>query len=65
MQEIQEMCIPSPGWEDLLEQEMATQIPWTEKYGGPQSMEPQRVICDWAYNMAYAWLYTTGVGTSD
>ena len=46
MQEIQEMCIPSPGWEDLLEQEMATQIPWTEKYGGPQSMESQRVICD-------------------
>ena len=65
MQEMQEMWIPSLGWEDLLEQEMATQIPWTEKPGGLQSMGSQRVICDWAHNIAYAWLYTTGAETSD
>ena len=46
MQEMQEMWIPSLGWKDLLEQEMATQIPWTEKPGGLQSMGSQRVICD-------------------
>ena len=65
MQEMQEMWIPSLGWEDLLEQEMATQIPWTEKPGGLQSMGSQRVICDWAHNIDYAWLYTTGAETSD
>ena len=39
-----------PGWEDLLEEEMAThssilawRIPWTEEPGGLQSMELQRV----------------------
>ena len=38
------------GWEDPLEEGMAThfsvlawRIPWTEKPGGLQSMEPQRV----------------------
>ena len=37
------------GWEDLLEEEMATlssilawRIPWTEEPGGLQSMGPQR-----------------------
>ena len=40
----------TPGWEDPLEEEMATQpsipvweIPWTEKLGGLQSMVLQRV----------------------
>ena len=40
----------SLGWEDPLEEEMAThssilawRIPWTEEPGGPQSMESQRV----------------------
>ena len=40
----------SPGWEDLLEEEMAThsstfawKIPWTEEPGGLQSTESQRV----------------------
>ena len=39
-----------PGWEDLLEEEMAThssilawRIPWTEEPGGLYSMELQRV----------------------
>ena len=38
MQEKQEMCVPSLGWEDSLEEEMAThssilawKIPWTEE----------------------------------
>ena len=40
----------SPGWEDLLEKEMAThsstlawKIPWTEEPGGLQPMGSQRV----------------------
>ena len=50
MQETQEMCVQSLGWEDPLEEEMATyssilawRIPWTEEPGGLQSMESQRV----------------------
>ena len=42
-----------PGWEDLLEEEMATQpsilawrIPWTEEPGGPQSGGCKRVRHD-------------------
>ena len=44
MQETQEMQVQSLGWEDLLEEEMAThssvlawEIPWTEEPGGLQS----------------------------
>ena len=43
VQETQEMWVRSLGWEDLLEEGMATQssivrkIPWTEKPGGLQS----------------------------
>ena len=55
MQETQEMCLRSLGWEDLLEESMAThssilawRIPWTEKPGGLQSMRSQRVGHDWA-----------------
>ena len=40
-----ETQVPSLGWEDLLEKEMAThfsilawRIPWTEELGGLQSM---------------------------
>ena len=47
---MQETRVQSPGWEDLLEKEMAThssilawKIPWTEEPGGLQSMELQRV----------------------
>ena len=50
MQETQEMQVQSLGWEDLLEEEMAThasilawEIPWTEEPGGLQSMGSQRV----------------------
>ena len=46
---LKEMRIPSLGWEDALEEEMAThssilawRIPWTEEPGGLQSMGSQR-----------------------
>ena len=49
------MQVPSLGWEDALEKEMATHssipawgIPWTEEPGGLQSMEWQRVGHNWA-----------------
>ena len=49
MQEMQEVLVLSWGWEDPLEEEMATRssiyawkIPWTEP-GKLQSMESQRV----------------------
>ena len=55
MQESQEMWLQFLGWEDLLEEEMATpisilarKIPWTEEPGALQSMGLQRVIHDWA-----------------
>ena len=45
--------VQSPGWEDLLEKEMAThsnipawRIPWTEEPGGLQSTGLQRVRPD-------------------
>ena len=45
---MQEMQVQSPGWEDLLEEEMAThtsvlawEIPWTEEPGGLQSVGSQ------------------------
>ena len=50
MQETEETQIKSLGWEDPLEEEMAThtsilawKIPWTEDPGGLQSMASQRV----------------------
>ena len=50
MQETQEMKVPSPGQEDLLEEEMAThssilgwKISWTEEFGRLQFMGSQRV----------------------
>ena len=50
MQETQEMWVPSLGWEDPLEEEMAThssilfwEIPWTEEPGGLQSMRLKRL----------------------
>ena len=46
----QETQVPFLGWEDPLEEEMAThsrilawEIPWTEETGGLQSMGSQRV----------------------
>jgi len=47
---MQETWVPSPGWEDPLEKEMAThcsilawEIPWTQESGRLQSMGSQRV----------------------
>ena len=47
---MQEMGVQSLGWEDSLEEEMAThsnilgwKIPWTREPGGLQSMGLQRV----------------------
>ena len=53
--EMQETRVPTLGWEDPLEKEMAThssilawRIPWTEEPGGLQSTGLQRVGHDWA-----------------
>ena len=53
MQEIQEMHVQSLGWEDALEEEMAThssfiawEIPWTEEPGRPLFTGLQRVVHD-------------------
>ena len=50
-EEIQKTPDRSPGWEDTLEEEMAThssilawKIPWTEEPGGQQSLGSQRVL---------------------
>ena len=47
---MQEIQVPSLGWEDPLEKGMAThssilawRIPWTEEAGGLQSIDLQRV----------------------
>ena len=52
-QEMQETRIQSLGWEDPLEEEMAThssilawRIPWTEETGGLQTVGSQRVRHD-------------------
>ena len=48
-----ETWVRSPGWEDLLEKEVAThssilawKIPWSEESGGQQSMGSQKVRHD-------------------
>ena len=53
----QETQVWSLGWEDSLEEEMATysiilawKIPWTKESGGLQSMGLQRVGHDWVIN---------------
>ena len=53
MQETKETRVPSLGWEDPLEEGMATdssilawKIPWTEEPGGLQSIGSQRVRYD-------------------
>ena len=52
---MQEMWVPSLGWEDPLEKELATHsnilawgIPWTEEPSGLQPMGSQRVGHDLA-----------------
>ena len=55
---MQEMQVPSLGWEDPLEKVMATRssilawrIPRREEPGGLQSMVSQRVGHDWTTNI--------------
>ena len=72
MQETQKTDIRSLGWEDPLEEEMASlhinefhscilvwKIPWTEEPDGLQSMGSQRVRHDWAtnYNSFSPYIY--------
>ena len=52
---MRETCVQSLGWEDPLEEGMAThssilawRIPWTEQPGGLQSMGSQRVGHNWS-----------------
>ena len=59
MQEKQETWVWFLGWEDHLEEEMATRfsilawkIPWTVEPGGLQSMGSQRVGHNWETNHA-------------
>ena len=60
VQEVQERWVLSLGWEDSLEEEMAThssilagKIPWTEENVRLQSMGLQRVGRDWENEHAY------------
>ena len=60
---MQETGVQSLGWEDSLEEKMAThssipawRIPWTEEPGGPQSMGSKRVEQNWA--TAHACIHT-------
>ena len=60
---MQEMWLASLGWEDPLEEEMAThlsvpawKIPWTEEPDGLQSMGSKRVRHDWATEHAHTSL---------
>ena len=62
---MQESQVPSLGWEDPLEKQMAThssvpawKIPWTEESGGLQLTGSQRVRHDWVTNTLIV-LYAT------
>ena len=70
MQETQETWVQSLGWEDLLEEGMAThsstlawRIPWTEAPGGLQSMGLQRVEHNWS-DLACTVHITLGTGST-
>ena len=63
-----ETWVWSLGWEDPLEEGMAThssilawRIPWTEEPGGLQSMGSQRVGRDWVTEHATHWLLWSSV----
>ena len=65
---MQETWVWSLGWEDLLEEGMAThssilawRIPWTEEPGRLESMGLQRVRHDWAtkHSIAHGKLWTS------
>ena len=57
---MQEMWVQTLGWENILEEEMAThssildwKIPETEEPGGLQSKGSQKVGCSWALSIAF------------
>ena len=59
---MQETKVPSQGWADPLEKEMANhssilawKISWTEELGKLQSMESPRVGHDWAHTAQHQW----------
>ena len=63
---MQETWVQSLGWEDLLENWMAThssilawRIPWTEEPGGLQSMGLQRVGHYWVTNTCFEYSNST------
>ena len=60
---MQETQVQSLGWEDPLEEEMAThssilawRIPWTEEPVRLQSMGSQRVGHDWATSLSFSFM---------
>ena len=64
---LQETWVRFLGWEDPLEEEMAThssilawEIPWTEEPGGLQTMGLQRVGQDLAAEDAHGMFYLLG-----
>ena len=65
MQETQEVCVQSLGWEDSLEEEMAPhssilawKIPWTEEPSGLQSTGLQRIRHDSADTHTHTHTHT-------
>ena len=59
---MQETQVPSLGWENFLEKEIAMhsiilawEIPWTEEPGGLQSMGSQRVVHNLATKQQQSW----------
>ena len=70
---MQEMWVWSLGWEDPLEEEMAThssiftwEIPWTEESGRPQSMGSSRdTLSYWACTGSMLWGKKGGKDDSD
>ena len=71
---MQEMRVRSLGWDDPLEEEMAThssilawRIPWTEEPGGTQSMVLQWVRHNWATDTftGFHYMPRNGIAGSD
>ena len=63
-----ETWLRSLGWEDPLEEEMAThssilawRIPWTEEPGGLQSMGSNRIGPNWATNTFFLLIVTLSI----
>ena len=59
---MQETQVPSLGWENFLEKEIAMhsiilawEIPWTEEPGGLQFMGSQRVVHNLATKQQQSW----------